>query len=121
MKAVESEILRLLGESVQHLSDLVQNLGDRLETVESVLQALNEPITSAISAGGVANIFTGMLLAELADGDQNRFDEIMARTTTYAEMTAGGLDEPVRSVLLSTMDTAVSIADDHFARNHRVG
>ncbi|MBX3593008.1 hypothetical protein [Sphingomonas sp.] len=119
MNSSEQQILTLLGDAVQNMSSLIENLGDRVEMLEGVMQTLQEPLVGTIASAGVSNIFSGMLLAELADGDHRRFDELMARTATFAEATAGGLDEPTKTVLLESLDTIVGIADDHFARGQR--
>lgn len=103
-------------ESLESYGELLGQINQRVGALEVAVPAIGKSLESAVTDGAISTVFIGMLLAEIANGDQVRFDELMSQTATFAEARTLHLDGETRTSILRSIDRMVGIADDHFAR-----
>jgi len=116
MAKAQDQILATVIDSAQSMTNLLGQLERRVATLEQAIPALQKPIDGAVAGGAISTVFIGMLLAEIANGNPSRFDELMARTTSFTEAQTRHLESETRGAILGAINRMVEVADDHFAR-----
>ena len=124
MSEHEREMLDTLGaiasaqsDIIQTLADSVSELNERVDAQAGLLETLGATTISTLVDASLAKIFASALLAEIAQGDRDQFDKVLAKTVIFVESHVGRIeDNNTKPMLLVSLDSILEMAEEAFLR-----
>lgn len=116
MNSVERQMLDLVVEMSSRLNDVVEQLVEKVAELEERLDSSAVILASAYVDGAVSKLLISELFADLAGGDREKLDELLANSTALAEATTAQSEEDGSRQIQAALNEIVEASERAFDR-----
>lgn len=112
----ERKMLDLSVQLHEQVAEMLETLANQVSNLEDRLAASSVTLSESVVKTSISTLLISEIFAELSDGNREKLDEILTRSTSLAESILSEKDDVASGHLQAAFDEIISSAEAAFGR-----